>query len=216
MLEQTQPGFGKLRRDYKKTLAQRNALLKRGEQTARQQIFPWDVRVSELGGLIVAQRQELLTTLNGRVSELYGDLAGRATELSLHYVSSLSLHNYETHLLGKLEANLELDVQRGFTGAGPHREDFRIELNGHGMQQTASRGEVRTAVLMLKVLELELIEAARAIRPLLLLDDVFSELDKDRRSALTGYLQVYQTFITTTDADVAKIHFKNQVQVVEL
>jgi DNA replication and repair protein RecF len=216
LLEQTEPGFGKLRRDYKKTVAQRNALLKRGEQTARQQIFPWDVRCAELGGLIVTQRHALLMALNTRASALYGDLAGHPTELSLYYVSSLSPHSYETHLLSKLEANLELDVQRGFTGAGPHREDFRVELNGHSVQQTASRGEVRTAVLMLKVLELELLEKARDTRPMLLLDDVFSELDKDRRKALTGYLQSYQTFITTTDADAAKVHFERQARVIQI
>jgi DNA replication and repair protein RecF len=202
LLEQTHQGFGKLRRDYKKTVAQRNALLKRGEHVARQQIFPWDVRCAELGGLLVNHRLELLTALNSRATALYSDLAGQLSQVNLHYTSSLSPHNYETHLLSKLEANLELDVQRGFTGAGPHREDFRIDLAGHPMQQTASRGEVRTAVLMLKVLELELIEAARETRPLLLLDDVFSELDAHRRAALTGYLECYQTFITTTNADV--------------
>jgi DNA replication and repair protein RecF len=216
LLEQTQPGFGKLRRDYKKTIAQRNALLKRGEQVARQQIFPWDVRAAELGGLIVQHRHTLLMALNARASELYGDLAGKPSQLLLHYVSGLPEHNYETHLLSKLESNLLRDVERGFTGAGPHREDFKVELNGHHMQQTASRGEVRTAVLMLKILELEQIEQARGVRPLLLLDDVFSELDQDRRKALTTYLQVYQTFITTTDADAATAQFKKKAMVIQL
>jgi DNA replication and repair protein RecF len=216
LLEQTQPGFGKIRRDYKKTIAQRNALLKRGEQVARQQIFPWDIRAAELGGLIVAQRHALLLALNARASALYSDLAGRPSQLQLHYVSGLPEHNYETHLLSKLESNLARDVERGFTGAGPHREDFKVELNDHHMQQTASRGEVRTAVLMLKILELEQIEQARDIRPLLLLDDVFSELDQDRRKALTSYLQAYQTFITTTDADAATAQFKKKAKVIKL
>jgi len=216
LLEQTQHGFSTLRRDYRRALAQRNALLKRGEHVAHQQIFPWDVRLSELGGRIVGLRQELLTAMNERAAALYGDLAGKQSQLTLHYVSSLPPHNYETHLLGKLESNLSLDLQRGFTGAGPHREDFKVELNGHPMQQTASRGEVRTAVLMLKILELHLIETARETRPLLLLDDVFSELDQERRSALTSYLQLYQTFITTTDADAAKAQFKKQTKVIKI
>ncbi len=216
LLEQTTHGFTTLRRDYRKTVAQRNALLKRGEQVARQQIFPWDVRVSELGGLIVNHRARLLVAMNEQAAALYGDLAAAKSQVSLHYVSSLPEHNYESHLLSKLEANLELDVQRGFTGAGPHREDFKVELNGHSMQQTASRGEVRTAVLMLKVLELHLIETARDSRPLLLLDDVFSELDQGRRRALTGYLKQYQTFITTTDADAAKAQFKRRAKVITI
>ena len=94
------------------------------------------------------------------------------------------------------------DRLRGFTGSGPHREDFLVEYNGNTAQTTASRGESRSIILVLKVIELQLLNEARGASPLLLLDDVFSELDGKRRHKLTDRLASYQTFITTTDADV--------------
>ena len=106
-------------------------------------------------------------------------------------------------------AHLGRDIERGFTGAGPHREDFSVMLNDHPMQLTASRGEVRTAVLMLKVLELRLIEQSRGVSPLLLLDDVFSELDEERQTHLATNFQSHQIIMTSTNAptmlDQAKI-----------
>ncbi|MEK7152834.1 MAG: hypothetical protein AAB834_02720, partial [Patescibacteria group bacterium] len=98
-------------------------------------------------------------------------------------------------------------VARGFTAYGPHRDDLRVLIDGHEANETASRGETRTLVLALKIMELQLLEKLRGTKPLLLLDDVFSELDGGRRQALTRYVTDYQTFITTTDADVVMHHF---------
>ena len=82
-----------------------------------------------------------------------------------------------------------------------------MTFDGRPADEYASRGETRTALLALKIIELQLLEAVRGQTPLLLLDDVFSELDGIRRRALTGFLQRYQTFLTTTDADVVVKHF---------
>jgi DNA replication and repair protein RecF len=82
-----------------------------------------------------------------------------------------------------------------------------VLFDGRPASLVASRGEIRTTILALKVLELETLEEATEQRPILLLDDVFSELDGARRRALTAYLQRYQTFLTTTDADIAAKHF---------
>lgn len=228
LLEQTDPGYGKLRRDYKRILTQRNALLKQHGHASGQQIFPWNVRLSEVGGAMVQARLGLIDAINATASELYGDLAHRKSEVQLRYETKLSTDHYATSLLRALEHNFGLDVARGFTGAGPHREDMTILINRHPAQVSASRGEARTAVLMLKVMELRLIMDSRAgaslsgssepmaARPLLLLDDVFSELDGARRQALTTYLQQYQTFITTTDADVVVHHFLDKCTVIPL
>jgi DNA replication and repair protein RecF len=115
-----------------------------------------------------------------------------------------------------LEHSLEDDKLRGFTSAGPHREDLLVLFDGHPAQEVASRGEVRTAVLALKIIELKIIGAARDKTPLLLLDDVFSELDGARRHALTDYLKDYQTFITTTDADLVIQSFTDKCNVIAL
>ncbi len=216
LLEQIDPTYGRQRKDYKRVLTQRNALLKRLGTGAASQIFPWNVRLSELGGSIVQARLELLRNLNQDASELYGSLAHSSTEIELRYETKLPLDNYGTALLRALEANFELDAVRGFTGSGPHREDISVLIRGRLAQTSASRGEARTAVLMLKVMELRLIEQSRSVRPLLLLDDVFSELDGARRQALTSYLQDYQTFITTTDADVVIHHFMDKCTIIPL
>lgn len=218
LLEQLQPGYATVRKEYRRVLAQRNALLKRHGPGLEQQIFPWNLRLSDLGGRIARSRLELLQTMNERASGLYGSLAHKVSAVELRYASKLPAETYESVLLRTLEASINLDIARGFTGSGPHREDMEVYINGHEAQTSASRGETRTAVLMLKVMELQLIEQSRAdgARPLLLLDDVFSELDGARRQALTAYLQKYQTFITTTDADVVVEHFMERSHIIPL
>ncbi|HSH18147.1 MAG TPA: hypothetical protein VK978_02080, partial [Candidatus Saccharimonadales bacterium] len=147
---------------------------------------------------------------------LYGSLARRETVVEIAYDSKLPAEAYESALLRTLEIGFDLDVARGFTGAGPHREDMKVSIRGKLAQISASRGETRTAVLMLKVLELQLLHEATGKAPLLLLDDVFSELDGARRMALTDYLHQYQTFITTTDADVVVEHFMDSSHIIPL
>jgi DNA replication and repair protein RecF len=188
-------------------LAQRNVLLKSQPRDLHQQLFVWNVRLSELGGQIARERHELIKRFNSRLSDLYGRLAAAEHEAVLVYMSKFAAEGYESALLHKLESSTELDVLRGFTAYGPHRDDFSVQLDGHEASTAASRGETRTIVLALKILELQLLEELRAARPLLLLDDVFSELDAKRRAALTTFVSDYQTFITTTDADVVAQHF---------
>lgn len=216
LLEQTRPGYGSLRRQYKRTLAQRNALLKRGDHAQLTQLFPWNVRLSELAGQIVRARDQLVTDIQAELPELYQDLARAKTKVAIRYGSQWPAESYETQLLKKLEASTELDQLRGFTGNGPHREDLIVLFDEHPAQDTASRGETRTLVLALKIIELQLVAAARDKTPLLLLDDVFSELDGARRRALTEHLSKYQTFITTTDADIVLQHFTDSCQIIPL
>lgn len=207
LIEQSEPGFGSIRRHYRRVLSQRNTLLKKNPPDLTQQLFVWNVRLSELGGQIAKKRFALVQRFNQRMPELYKSLAAQDNVVELAYASRFNPDVYESQLLHKLEQSTELDVLRGFTAYGPHRDDLEVVMDGHPVQETASRGETRTIVLALKVLELQLLEEARDMKPLLLLDDVFSELDARRRQALTGYVRQYQTFITTTDADAVSNHF---------
>lgn len=202
LIEQTESGFGAVRRHYRRVLAQRNSLLKQGPHDLKQQLFVWNVRLSELGGQIAKQRQALIVRFNELVPELYTRLASRDNRIELLYNSHFHIDQYESQLFKKLEASTELDMARGFTAYGPHRDDLQVLIDSHLLQESASRGEARTMVLALKIMELRLLEDVRPIRPVLLLDDVFSELDAQRRQALTTQVQAYQTFITTTDADI--------------
>lgn len=216
LLEQTEAGYGTLRREYKRLLAQRNSLLKQPASLAGDQLFAWNIRLSEAAGRIVRARHSLTAVLNERLTSLYCDLAHSSVQVLLAYDCRFTPDNYQSLLLKKLEADLALDQARGFTGAGPHREDLLITFDGQPASLSASRGESRTAVLALKILELERLRAARDISPILLLDDVFSELDGARRRALTNYLKNYQTFITTTDADVVIQNFTQTCHVIAL
>ena len=218
LLEQTEAGYGSLRREYKRILAQRNSLLKQPSLSVSGdgQLFAWNIRLSEVAGQIVRARSSVTVALNDRLSSLYGDLSHSQTHVEMAYASRFTPDNYQSGLLKKLEADLVLDQARGFTGAGPHREDLLVTFDGQPASLSASRGESRTAVLALKILELDMLRTARDISPILLLDDVFSELDGARRRALTAYLQHYQTFITTTDADVVIQNFTESCSVIAL
>lgn len=216
ILEQITPGYSQLWNNYRRTLTQRNALLKNPTQPTKDQLFVWDVRLSEFGAKIVQARQELIGKINQQASETYSAIAGNKNELKVTYTPDIEAAQYGSYLHKKLEERYELDRLRGYTSVGPHREDITLYLNGFAQQHTASRGEVRTTLLTLKIIELALLESASQTRPLLLLDDVFSELDGARRKALTKYIEKYQTFITTTDADVVTKHFSQSVNYLSL
>jgi DNA replication and repair protein RecF len=206
LLEQTVVGYATLRRQYKRALAQRNALLKHNA-LRYDQLFAWNIRLSQLGGQVAEARLRLVSDIARDISDLYAHLSKTSSTVELSYASSCNTAQYSSDLLHKLEQNQSIDIERGFTAHGPHRDDMRVLLNGHPVQDTASRGETRTMLLALKVLELRLLERERGQKPVLLLDDVFSELDGSRRRALTEELVDYQTFITTTDADMVIEYF---------
>ncbi len=216
LLEQTVPSYAATRRHYKRALAQRNSLLKQPGRVSAAQMFPWNVRLAQLAGIVVRARAELVARLNQDLPGLYQELSQAKTIVAASYSHHWPVDSYESQLLQKLDSSLDDDRQRGFTSSGPHREDLAVLFDTHPAQETASRGEVRTAVLALKIIELRIIGAARDQTPLLLLDDVFSELDGKRRHALTDYLAPYQTFITTTDADLVLQHFTEHCHVIPL
>jgi DNA replication and repair protein RecF len=202
LLEQTVGGYNRLRSQYRRVLAQRNAFLKKNGVNYSTQIFPWNIRLSEMAGQIVRYRSNLTAQINNEIGELYKKLSATKNNIEIDYSSRWPVENYESQLIMKLEQSIGIDLARGFTGAGPHREDLAVSFDKHPAQLAASRGEIRTIVLALKIIELKLLEGARNSVPLLLLDDVFSELDDSRRHALTDYLASYQTLITTTNADL--------------
>ena len=216
LLEQTLAGYGTTLRQYKRVLAQRNSLLKQPGNIKEELIFPWNIKLSHLAGQIVRERNVLINEINKLLPSIYKELSKSKTTVKIEYLSTWPAEIYETSLLKKLETSLELDRMKGFTSSGPHREDFKMLFNNHPASETASRGETRTAVLALKIIELKIIESSREQTPILLLDDVFSELDGKRRHALTDYLNKYQTFITTTDADLVVKNFASKCNVIAL
>lgn len=215
VIEQYQAPYEKARHQYKRVVSQRNALLKQGSR-GNSQLFAWNLRLVDLGEMLVNQRLGLLKEINRTLAKTYSTIAGKKTEVEINYESSVDTGNYSTALLKKLETSADLDFERGFTGNGPHRDEFLVRIGGQPAQESASRGEIRTLLLTLKIIELQILEKERGTRPLLLLDDVFSELDGSRRRALTDFLKNYQTVITTTDADVVIKHFTEKFTVLAL
>ena len=220
ILQQVDAEFGRQQREYGRVLAQRNRLLKSGRALAQESIFAWNIRLSELGGKIVAKRLALLDQLNKGLGESYSQLASKKHRVLLAYKSNLQSvlppSQYASQMLNNLELLLENDLQRGFTTIGPHRDDIEITINNTPIYHHASRGETRTTLLALKIQETKLLEKARGTRPLLMLDDVFSELDGARRTSLTNFIKDYQSFITTTDADVVSKKFTKAARLIPL
>lgn len=216
ILEQTIVGYGSYRRNYRRILSHRNALLKRPSPPSTQELFPWNLRLSELGATIARARLRLCEQLAETLSDTYREVSQSSTAVTISYQSKFPIDSYESHLLSKLEQHAPEDARRGFTAYGPHREDFVVTFDGRPADEFASRGETRTAILALKIIELQLLEMVREVTPLLLFDDVFSELDTARRQALTKFLTTYQTFLTTTDADILTKQFTNHSTILKL
>ncbi len=202
LLCQTDRGYLKTLQAYKRVLRQRNALLEGAASGAlRNQLFAWDLKLAELALEIYTRRQKLIITLNNLLPELYQDIAGEPVAVQLEYLPSVRANHYGDEFLTALNHNLPHDLAAGFTTIGPHREDFKVHFKHNNIMAVASRGETRTVVLALKLAEVQYAEDVTGQRPLLLLDDVFSELDRDRRGYLLNRLTSHQTVITTTDAD---------------
>lgn len=218
ILAQTIPIYKRHIRNYKRTLAQRNKLLKHlshhSATPPKDQLFVWDLKLSEYGGYIADQRIQLIVQINQSVGEIYSSLSGKVSTLMLDYMTNTSTNDYTSSMLSQLQQSHARDAATGFTSVGPHRDDIGFILNGQSAVLSASRGESRTIVLACKMLELKMLESSHRRPPVLLLDDVFSELDSARRRHLTEYLERYQTVITTTDADAILRHFMGEYRVI--
>ena len=199
------PTYKRSLASFRRALKQRNNLLK--QQGSRQNVFPWDVVMSRHAGQIVAEREAVIAQINNRITAVYQTLSDKDETINIHYEHSLPTINYASHYLNRLEQMFSTDLAKGYTSTGPHRDDMTIKINGNVASTHASRGECRTITLALKVIEMLLIEETRNEKPILLLDDVFSELDGTRRRKLTEYLSGHQSIITTTDADVVDKKF---------
>ena len=197
ILSKTTPNYQTKINTYKRIITQRNNLLKR-QTFSRDEMFVWNIKISELGGQIALHRIQLLQEINKLISEIYTNLADEKSDIEVLYVTKNNPENYSESLLKGLEKNIKLDQLTGFTSLGAHRDDFDFIINKKQASLSASRGENRTLLLALKIIETKLVEKAREIPPILLLDDVFSELDNDRQRKLVDFLYEKQVIITTT------------------
>ncbi len=204
------PAYGDALSTYGRTLQQRNSLLRaiREEGASRDELRFWDGAFLDAGATIIAERHRLLATLAGPLAAAHAEIApeeAAAASLTLRYATNAPPLPGETArdtLARRLAETAEKEVWNGSTLVGPHRDDLVFELDGRDLAGFASRGQQRTAILALKLAELDLVTAIDGRPPLLLLDDVFSELDPERRSHLVRRIAALpQAFVTTTTLD---------------
>ena len=195
---------------YGRTLQQRNSLLRaiREEQAARDELRYWNGALLDAGGAIVAERLRLLAELADPLARAHAEIAPEEAaigQLALRYETNAPAAAGETPreaLARRLAETADKEVWNGATLVGPHRDDVVFELSGRDLATFASRGQQRSAILALKLAELDLLTTLDGRPPLLLLDDVFSELDPARRSHLVRRIaSLPQAFVTTTTLD---------------
>jgi DNA replication and repair protein RecF len=188
------PARAQLSTDYGAAVAQRNASLRRvaGGFSTRDALAPWTEQVALLGTELVAARKEALALLQPPFAERAGELGLANAELR---------YEGEPLTVAALEQRLDRDIDRGVTGVGPHLDDVVLAADTRELRSFGSQGEQRLAMLALLLAEAELITARRGVPPLLLLDDVLSELDPERRRILAARVAAAgQALITATDA----------------
>jgi DNA replication and repair protein RecF len=195
---------------YGRTLQQRNSLLRaiREETASREELRFWDATFLDTGARVVEARLRLLDELARPLAEAHREIAPDEAGdggLTLRYVTNAPAVGAETPrdaLARRLVETAEKEIWNGNTVIGPHRDDIAFDLGGRDLAGFASRGQQRTAILAFKLAELDLLTALDGRPPLLLLDDVFSELDPERRAHLVRRIaDLPQAFVTTTTLD---------------
>lgn len=207
LLTQLSPRYGHNRRQYRRILRQRNALLRAvaAGQEKRETLIAWNNQLVEVGAEILAGRLWLVEKLRGWCHQAYSQVAkSERSGLEIGYVSRLlkgtPLSEIKERFARELRMRQEEEIERGVSLVGPHRDDLSIKVSGVNLRIYGSQGEQRTASLALKLAELKLLTRELGGRPVLLLDDVMSELDEARRAALTSLIEEdKQTIITTTN-----------------
>ena len=200
--------YGALRRDYTRVVRQRNRLLRNG--ALRVALEPWDIQLVALGARLYTHRRRLLKKVATEMRPAYADLSGGETldvELAdrcgigeLGIDQDIDQQAVSATLGDYLLSRSREECERGVTLVGPHRDDVLFTINGKDARVFASQGQQRTIALAWKLAEVGVVTSVLSRTPVLILDDVMSELDSMRRAALTDLIQRdIQTFVTTTN-----------------
>ncbi|WP_196593522.1 DNA replication/repair protein RecF [Pectinatus sottacetonis] len=209
-LSQTDPAYYSNLVKYNKIVMQRNNLLKkiRERQQKASMLETWDIQLIDTAFFIWKKRFSAVQKLAAFAAVMQQEISNNTEKLTINYkisgidISQLEKDNLKKIYQEKLTENRFLDIKRGSTGIGPHHDDIDLFINDIALKTFGSQGQQRTAVLALKLAELEYIKDCLGQYPILLLDDVMSELDSIRREKMVEFFQnrSIQTFITATDA----------------
>ena len=197
VLAELDDNYGSSLSKYNKALKQRNELLKK-ETVTENELFSWNVMLAKYGLLVRKARKKFISDCNARLTTVYRTIAETDDEAVIEYRLQGDEVS-ESEYLARLTEETRRDVILGHTGFGVHRDGYEFIFNGSVAEGSASRGEVRSVMLALKFIEAELILARTGRWPVVLLDDVFSELDEVRQKCLVKNFKENQVLITSVD-----------------
>ena len=200
---------------YQRVLLQRNHLLRllQERQTPSEQLEFWDRELVESGSYLIDQRHCLVVEINQLAEAIHWELSSQTEKLNLVYLPSIGKEGHQTKMEFReaLQKSRGKEVLQGMTLVGPHRDEFRFRVNDVDMGIYGSRGQQRTIALSLKLAEAKHFQAKVGDHPILLLDDVLSELDQPRRQHLLEFILPFQqVIITTTDLNLFEPSFLAQ------
>ncbi|MBO4554659.1 MAG: DNA replication/repair protein RecF [Clostridia bacterium] len=190
---------------YNHTLKQKNNLLKEYKTASNvdDMLDVWDAVLAKEGATIIARRKEYIATLNDSARKFHFILSGNKETLTLSYESGAKTDcedaELEQNLLAALRSSRDKDKELGFSTVGPHRDDIKIEINGKDARKFASQGQQRTTALAMKIGQVVIYKDEIGEPPVLLLDDVLSELDEGRQHILLDLVKGFQTILTCTE-----------------
>lgn len=210
------PGAYGDQKEYERVLRQRNGLLKQmGRRADPVSLEVWDERLAAAGARVMVRRRAAVAAIEPQASALYQDLSGEETQVSVAYRSGWAAEQegdrrgWENALWRALQTSRPRDLDRRVSTVGPHRDDVVLLLDERDARLTASQGEQRTLTLALRLAAHRAVRETISEEPLLLLDDVFSELDLHRARALARFLPSAQTFITTAREEDVPVKGRN-------
>lgn len=185
--------------NYNRVINQRNSLLKEigWQEHLVDTLDVWDMQLALYGEKVIESRRKFISQVNGIISDIHSRLTGGKESISLTYESSVG----DMSVAEALKKNRERDIRFKSTSVGPHRDDLCFKAGGIDIRKFGSQGQQRTAALSLKLSEIELVRMLIRDTPVLLLDDVLSELDKNRQNYLLDSIHDIQTVITCTGLD---------------
>lgn len=218
MISQLSPAYFMALQKYQKSLEQRNALLRNARMKLpcdENLLATFEQAMAEACTVLLPLRREKAAILAEIASNKYSAISGKSEEIfAAVYRPCTDKKDIYGAVVEALQACRKMDILRGGAGFGPHREDIELFLNERPMKLYASQGQIRTAALALKLAQVEIFRRTTNDAPILLLDDVMSELDMNRRTRLLAEISGMQTFITCTDeTDVQGCREKRSYQV---
>ena len=193
LISQLKPNYVHILSEYNKVLEQRNAYLKTKNVET---IEIWDEQLASFAEKIYEYRKMYIQKLQEKMEKIHPNLTNGKEKIIIKYKTGFT--NKE-EFLKKIKYNLQNDLWKGYTHEGTHRDDFEISINDKTLNLYGSQGQHRTAILSLKIAELDIIKEEIGELPILLLDDVTSELDLERVNSIFNIVKDYQVFITCTD-----------------